>query len=98
MPESTELLIKLRVNNHPGVMSQITGLFSRRAYNLEAIFCAPVGNGSESLMLLLVAESARIDQVLSQLRKLYDVLDLKLERDFDRGFFGRLLKEVETRV
>jgi acetolactate synthase-1/3 small subunit len=93
MPEPKKILIKLRVNNHPGVMSQITGLFSRRAYNLEGILCAPVGEGAESLMLLLVAEGGRIAQVLSQLRKLYDVLELSVRRDFDSALFRRFLEE-----
>jgi acetolactate synthase I/III small subunit len=98
MPESIQLLIRLKVNNHPGVMSQITGLFSRRAYNLEGILCAPIGDGSESLMFLLVAESERIEQVLSQLRKLYDVLELSVRRDFDCGLFKKFLGDAETKV
>lgn len=38
-------LIELLVRNHPGVMSHITGLFARRAFNLEGILCSQTGDG-----------------------------------------------------
>ena len=33
-------VLEIDVNNHPGVMSHVVGLFSRRAYNVEGIICA----------------------------------------------------------
>lgn len=66
-------VLRLRVKNHPGVMSHVCGLFARRAYNVEAILCLPVGEGAESLIWLKVAESDRCDQIVKQLRKLADV-------------------------
>ncbi|HNH10274.1 MAG TPA: acetolactate synthase small subunit, partial [Leptospiraceae bacterium] len=29
--------ISILVNNHPGVMSHVSGLFTRRAYNIDSI-------------------------------------------------------------
>jgi len=83
-------LIELTVRNHAGVMSHITGLFSRRGYNLEGILCGPVGDGSSSRMYLLVNNESRMEQVISQLEKLYDVLELKVKPKFDRTVFSRL--------
>ena len=40
-PVNTAIL-RLTVNNHPGVMLQICGLFVRRNFNLEGIFCSAV--------------------------------------------------------
>ena len=37
-------VLEIDVNNHPGVMSHVVGLFSRRAYNVEGILCLPVGD------------------------------------------------------
>ncbi len=65
------------VRNHAGVMSQITGLFSRRNFNLEGIVCGPVGDGSESRMILTVADDSKLEQIVLQLEKLYDVLEVK---------------------
>lgn len=69
-------ILEIRVNNHPGVMSHICGLFARRAFNLEAIICLPETNGATSRMWLLVKEDERLDQVRSQIEKLHDVLGI----------------------
>jgi len=82
-------VIELRVRNHPGTMSHITGLFARRAFNLEAIVCVPVGDGAESCMLLLVANGPNLDQVEKQLLKLYDVLTVRHRPDLGPDFFSR---------
>ena len=83
-------VVELRVRNHPGAMSHITGLFARRAFNLEAIACAPLGNGTESRMLLLVGNDARLEQVEQQLAKLYDVLSVRHREDVGPEFFARI--------
>jgi acetolactate synthase-1/3 small subunit len=83
-------VIELRVRNHPGTMSHITGLFARRGFNLEAIACAPVGDGRESRMLLLLADEPRLDQVERQLAKLYDVLAVRHRPDVSAAFFQNL--------
>ena len=66
-------VLELDVNNHPGVMSHIVGLFSRRAYNIEGILCMPVGNGQTSRIWLKTNEGVRQQQMIKQLVKLEDV-------------------------
>jgi len=66
------------VNNHPGVMSHVCGLFSRRAFNVEAILCLPVNGGDESRIWLLVNEDDRLEQMIRQMRKLQDVHDVRV--------------------
>ena len=87
-------VLELRVRNHPGTMSHITGLFARRGFNLEAIVCVPVGDGRESGMLLLVADEPRLEQIERQLGKLYDVLTVRHRPDLTRQFFARLAPVV----
>lgn len=89
-------VIELRVNNHAGVMSHITGLFSRRAFNIEGILCGPIGDGATSRVFLLVDEDDRLPQVIKQLEKLFDVLDVRVRDDYDRSVFNRLHEFVET--
>ena len=84
-------ILELRVRNHPGAMSHITGLFARRAFNLEAILCLPVGDGTTSLALLVVADEPRLEQVERQLAKLYDVLALRRRADLDESHFRQLV-------
>ncbi len=80
-------VIELLVRNHPGAMSHITGLFARRAFNLEAIVCVPVGDGARSNILLLVARSPRLEQMERQLSKLHDVLAIRPRDDLDPSVF-----------
>ncbi|MFZ7113593.1 MAG: acetolactate synthase small subunit [Desulfatiglandales bacterium] len=86
---SRHALLELIVNNHPGVMSQICGLFSRRAFNLEGILCTPIGQGEQSRIRLLVSEDQRLDQMIKQILKLEDVIDLR-RCGADHQVFARL--------
>ncbi|MBG0789364.1 MAG: acetolactate synthase small subunit [Desulfovibrionaceae bacterium] len=70
-------VIELSVRNHPGVMSHICGLFARRAYNVEGIACMPVNGGGTSKIWLLVDADRRLDQMIKQVDKLQDVLDVE---------------------
>jgi acetolactate synthase I/III small subunit len=74
---SAIMVLELKVNNHPGVMSHICGLFSRRAYNLEGIVCVPIGVGEVSRMWLQVNEESKLEQVIKQVQKLPDVLSVE---------------------
>ena len=74
--QSTTVL-ELLVRNHPGVMSHVCGLFSRRAYNLEGIAVLPVGDGRLSKIWLKIDGQGRLEQIIKQLTKLNDVMDVK---------------------
>lgn len=66
-------VLEVTVNNHPGVMSHVCGLFSRRAYNVEGIACMPVADGGISRIWLLVEDQRRLGQMITQVEKLEDV-------------------------
>jgi acetolactate synthase-1/3 small subunit len=68
-----QAVLELTVNNHPGVMSHICGLFARRSYNVEAILCLPIGSGAQSRIWLLVHADHRLEQMIKQVGKLEDV-------------------------
>src|SRR6185369_12282167 len=70
-------VMEIDVNNHPGVMSHVVGLFSRRAYNVEGILCLPVDNGQQSRIWLLVNEDTRLAQMIKQVEKLEDVISVR---------------------
>ena len=69
-------VLRLIVRNHPGVMSHVCGLFARRCFNVEGILCLPVGDATRSVILLVVNEDERLEQLIRQLRKLEDVLEI----------------------
>ena len=72
-------LLKLTVNNHPGVMAHVCGLFARRAYNLEGVMVRPIAGSSRqrSRMWLLVNEEDRLQQLIRQTEKLVDVISVE---------------------
>lgn len=87
-----DTVIELTVRNHPGVMSQITGLFARRNFNLEGILCRPEGNGNQSRMLLMIYANARMDQLVKQLSKLYDVISVSIRQDREASKYRQLFE------
>jgi acetolactate synthase-1/3 small subunit len=84
------VIIELIVRNHPGVMSQITGLFSRRAFNLEGILCAALGSTDSSRIFLLVGDDGKLEQITRQLGKLYDVFEITRHGEDETQLFDRL--------
>ena len=75
--QSVRTVLELTVRNHPGVMSHVCGLFARRAFNLEGILCMPIGDGEKSRIWLLINENGRTEQVIRQVERLHDVLDVR---------------------
>jgi len=88
-----QTVLELSVNNHPGVMSHICGLFARRAYNVEGIACMPVNGGGTSLIWLLLNVEGRLDQMVKQVEKLHDVLAVG-RHDNGHPVFDKMLEFV----
>ncbi len=77
--DENRVVLRLLVRNHPGVMSHVCGLFHRRLFNVDGIACLPTADPSRSAVLLLVREDGRLEQVVRQLAKLVDVLEIQRE-------------------
>lgn len=89
----TRVRIDLTVKNHPGVMSHVCGLFSRRCFNVEGILCFPLDDGSISRIRLWTEEDERLDQLIKQAQKLKDVLNITCSGP-DTDSFTRLQQLV----
>lgn len=72
------VVLRLAVRNHPGVLSHVSGLFARRAFNLDGVLCLPIDDGTRSVILLLV-RADDLEQLERQLAKLEDVLEIRRE-------------------
>jgi acetolactate synthase-1/3 small subunit len=63
------------VENKAGVLSRVTGLFSRRGFNIESL---AVGTSEEPgvsrITIVCIGDDAQIEQVMKQLNKLIDVV------------------------
>jgi acetolactate synthase-1/3 small subunit len=80
------VILRLLVRNHASVMSHVCGLFARRGFNVDGIICLPIGQAARSVILLLVPEDHRLGQMIRQLEKLEDVLDITRTPDAQQVF------------
>ena len=85
-------ILALKVRNHPGVMSHVCGLFTRRAYNMEGILCLPETGEKYSRIWILVNEDERLPQVIKQTEKLQDVIEIDHQVGVDHQVFADLQK------
>lgn len=70
-------IISMLLENEPGALSRVAGLFSARGYNIESLTVAPTEDESVSRMTLITAGSDEIvEQIIKQLNKLIDVVKL----------------------
>ena len=72
--------LSVLVENSPGVLARVAGLFSRRAYNIDSLAVGPTENPDISRMTNV--ESHSLEQVIRQLDKLVNVIhiaELKLD-------------------
>lgn len=70
-------IISVLVENEPGALSRIVGLFSQRNYNIETLNVAPTEDNTLSrLTLTTVGNPQVVEQITKQLNKLVDVVKL----------------------
>ena len=90
-------ILSVLVNNHPGLLSKVSGLFSRRGFNIESLAVGVCEKPGCSRMTIVVnGDEQVIDQVMKQLDKLIDVL--AIERLPQTGSVQRELILVKVQV
>lgn len=71
-------VFQLLANNTSGVLSRITGLFSRRGYNIESITAGVTADPKYSRVTIVTSgDDEALEQIEKQVRKLVDVVDVK---------------------
>jgi acetolactate synthase I/III small subunit len=69
--------LSVLVENKPGVLARVAGLFSRRGFNIESLAVGPTEHTEISRMTIVVAvEDLPLEQVTKQLNKLVNVLKI----------------------
>jgi acetolactate synthase-1/3 small subunit len=67
--------LSVLVENKPGVLARIAGLFSRRSYNIDSLAVGPTEHPEVSRMTIVVnVEDSPLEQVTKQLNKLVEVI------------------------
>ena len=90
-------ILSLIVENKPGVLARIAGLFSRRGFNIESLAVGPTEHDEISRMTIVVnVDESSLEQVTKQLNKLIEVIKI-VELD-GPGSVNRELMLVKVRA
>ena len=75
-------VFSLLVDNNPGVLSRIAGLFSRRGYSIDSITAgATTDTRFTRITVVASGDELILSQIEKQVRKLEDVVDIKVLKD-----------------
>ena len=75
-------VLSMLVDNTSGVLSRVSGLFSRRGYNIDSLTVGETADPRYSRMTVVVrGDELSLDQITKQLAKLIDVVDIKTLQD-----------------
>ncbi|HET7683062.1 MAG TPA: acetolactate synthase small subunit [Marmoricola sp.] len=89
--------LSVLVENKPGVLARIAGLFSRRGFNIDSLAVGPTEHPEISRMTIVVnVEESPLEQVTKQLNKLVEVIKI-VELD-DRDSVESELMLVKVRA
>ena len=90
-------VISLLMENQPGALSRVVGLFSQRGYNIESLIVAPTEDTSLSRLTMTTEGDTRvIEQITKQLNKLIDVV--KVVDLSEEDYVGRELLLVKLEM
>jgi acetolactate synthase-1/3 small subunit len=88
--------LSVLVENKPGVLARIAGLFSRRGFNIDSLAVGPTEHPEVSRMTIVVnVEDSPLEQVTKQLNKLIEVIKIV---ELDASSVTRELLLVKVRA
>ena len=75
---SKQHILTLLVDNEPGVLSRVVGLFSGRGFNIESLCVAPtLDSGISRITVTTKANPTLIEQIEKQLNKLINIIKVR---------------------
>ena len=95
-------ILSVLVKNSAGVLSRVSGLFSRRGYNIDSLTVGRTENKEISRMTItLNGDDDVLEQVKKQVDKLEDVIkviDIKNNRSVIRGLNGSQVINIPKKI
>ena len=88
-------VFSLLVDNNPGVLSRVSGLFSRRGYSIDSI---TAGTTADPRFITIVASGDELilSQIEKQVRKLEDVIEIKVLQPEDSVYRELIMVKVRA--
>ncbi|MGP1348769.1 MAG: acetolactate synthase small subunit [Stomatobaculum sp.] len=91
------IVFSLLMDNTPGVLSRIAGLFTRRGYNIESITAGVTADPRYTRMTVVsYGDHDVLEQIEKQIRKLEDVRDIKRLRDSGSVFRELIMVKIRA--
>jgi acetolactate synthase I/III small subunit len=88
--------LSVLVENKPGVLTRIAGMFARRNYNIHSLAVGPTEDDRVSRLTIVVgAEAVQLEQIIKQLNKLVHVLKI-VELDAGEASVSREMQLVKV--
>ncbi len=88
--KETKHLIMVKVDNRPGVLSRITGLFTRRGYNIESLVTGMTHEeGVYHITVTVIGTDDDVELLARQLERCMEVIDVKCDGGEDWEFVSR---------
>ena len=92
-------VFQLLVDNTSGVLSRISGLFSRRGYNIESITAGETADSRYTRITIVASGDDEIlEQIEKQVAKLVDVRAIKVLEPSNSVFYELCLVKVEVAI
>jgi len=77
MSQSQRHIISILLENEPGALSRVVGLFAQRGYNIETLTVAPTEDETLSrLTMTTIGNESKVEQITKQLNRLIEVVKL----------------------
>lgn len=93
-----KMVLSILVDNTAGVLSRVSGLFSRRGYNIDSLTVGETENKAFSRMTIAVTgDNGILEQIEKQLAKLEDVREIKELGDYNSVCRELILVKVFAR-
>lgn len=83
MEKNEQFVISVLVANHAGVLSRVSGMFTRRGFNIDTLTVGETESPEFSrITITMHGDKSTCDQIVRQLEKMYDVTTVQvMERD-----------------
>lgn len=92
-----KMVFQLLVDNTSGVLSRISGLFSRRSYNIESITAGVTADPRFTRITIVTSgDDVILEQIEKQVAKLVDVRDIKVLDPEDSVYRELILVKVKS--
>ena len=90
-------VLSLLVDNNPGVLSRIAGLFSRRGYSIDSITAGMTADPRFTRITVVASgDELILSQIEKQVRKLEDVIEIKVLKDGESVYRELIMVKVRA--